>query len=296
MTRRVIVAGDTAVDYYLRLPHPAQTAGGGVDEKITAEYAVRLPGGTGANAAVAAQVLGSEVSLYSAVGNDLFGDWLTRAVAARGVHTDGVQVFHGTSTQATILLAGATRRVIVDRGVADCLDAIAPPLTRGADIVYLTGSGAAIQRMASAGLAGYLIAGIECGMAGTPGLAAALRAAHLVITNTAGRDAFARQLPATVTVIETQGTRGVNIHYPRAPAEQIPALAAPAVDATGAGDCLAGALCNYLGIGLELTDAVRLAVAAAALSTRALGAQSALPTDAQVRHAAAGCGGNGDPA
>ncbi len=295
MTGRVTVVGDTAVDYYLQLPHPARRAGGGADEKITADYAVRLPGGTGANAAVTAQVLGSEVSLYSAVGDDLFGDWLTRSVAARGVHTDGVQVMHGTSTQATILLTGGTRQVIIDRGVADCLDALAPP-PPGADILYLTGNGAAIQRLVSAGLDGYVIAGIECGMAGTPGLAAALSGAHLVITNTAGQTAFAGQLPATVTVIETQGTRGVTIRYPHAPAERIPALVVPAVDATGAGDCLAGALCHYLGIGLELPDAVRLAVTAAALSTRALGAQSALPTDAEVRQAAAGGGGNGGPA
>lgn len=284
MPRRVIVVGDTAVDYYLRLPQPAWAGG---DEKVTAQYAVRLPGGTGANAAVTAQVLGSQVSLYSAVGDDRYGDWLTQAVAARGVRTDGVQMFQGNSTQATILLAGGTRRVIVDRGVADCLDRLVPPLASGADIVYLTGSGAAIARLAGAGLAGYVIAGIEDGMAGTPGLAAALHSVQLVITNTAGRDAFGGQLTG-LTVLETQGTQGVTIHYPDAPAERIPALAAPAVDATGAGDCFAGAFCNYVSIGLELTAAVRLAVAAAALSTRALGAQSALPTDAEVRRAANG--------
>ena len=50
-------------------------------------------------------------------------------------------------------------------------------------------------------------------------------------------------------------------------------MAVAAVDATGAGDCFAGALCHYLQTGLELAAAVRLAVAAAALSTRALGAQ-----------------------
>ena len=287
MSRRVIVVGDTAVDYYLRLPRPAWAAGGDVDEKITAEHAVRLPGGTGANAAVTAQVLGSDVSLYSAVGDDLYGDWLIQAVAARGVRTGGVQVCHGTSTQATILLAGDTRQVIVDRGVADRLDTLAPAPTSGADLAYLTGSGAAIARLAGAALAGYVIAGIEGGMAGTPGLAAALRSVQLVITNTAGRAAFGRQL-AGLTVLETQGTQGVTIHYPDAPAERIPALAARAVDATGAGDCLAGAFCHYLGVDLGLTDAVRLAVAAAALSTRALGAQSALPTDAEVRQAANG--------
>jgi ribokinase len=86
-----------------------------------------------------------------------------------------------------------------------------------------------------------------------------------------------------VTVVETKGADGVTIHHPHGPAEQVPAVAAHTVDATGAGDCFAGALCHYLRTGLDLRATVRLAVAAAALSTRALGAQSALPTDAEVR-------------
>jgi sugar/nucleoside kinase (ribokinase family) len=45
-------------------------------------------------------------------------------------------------------------------------------------------------------------------------------------------------------------------------------------------------LCHYLRTGLDLSAAVPLAVAAAALSTRALGAQTALPTDDDVRTAA----------
>ena len=84
--------------------------------------AVRRPGGTGANAAVAARVLGSEAELCSAVGDDPYGPWLTAAVAARGVSGDGIRSFPGSSTHATILLTGACRRVIVERGVADQLD------------------------------------------------------------------------------------------------------------------------------------------------------------------------------
>jgi len=297
VTRRVIVVGDVAVDYYLRLPPGAwpadgapvgSAAAGSADEKITAEHAIRLPGGTGANAAVTARLLGSEVSLHSAVGDDPQGQWLAGAVAARGVAPDGLRVFRGNSTHATILLAGTARRVIVDRGVADCLDALTPPPATARDVVYLTGSGAAVRRMAGARLAGYLIAGLEGGMAGTPGLAGALRQVDLIITNTAGRTALAGQLPDGPVVIETQGAGGVVICYPDGREERIPAISARTVDATGAGDCFAGALSNYLRDGLGLAAAVRLAVAAAALSTRALGAQAALPTDAEVRAAARG--------
>jgi len=288
---RVHVVGDLALDYYVQLPGGEATA----DEKITADRTMRLPGGTGANAAVAARVLGSEVMLHTAVGDDPHGRWLAEAIAARGVRPEGITVFPGASTQAIILLAGGRRQVIVDRGVADRLDTLDPPRTTAADVVYLTGSGAAIRRLAGVGLAGFLIAGIECGMAGEPGLAEALRGVHLVITNTAGAEAFAGRLPPGLTVVETQGAQGVAIHH-RAPdradpgqadrAEQVPAVAAETVDATGAGDCLAGAVCHYLAAGLDLGAAVRLGVVAAALSTRARGAQSALPTDAEVRAAA----------
>ena len=141
--------------------------------------------------------------------------------------------------------------------------------------------------MAEAGLDGHLIAGLEHGMAGTPGLADALSRVDLIVTNTAGRAAFAGQLPAGLP----SSKLGVLKEWScttRGAAGRCPAVAVEAVDTTGAGDCFAGALCHYLPAGLDLGAAGSLAVAAAALSTRALGAQSALPTDAEVRAAAAG--------
>jgi ribokinase len=286
---RIHVVGDTALDYYLWLPR-RQLPGGSADEKITAERATRSLGGTGANAAVAARTLGSDVCLHSAVGDDLAGCWLTSSAAAQGVDTAGVQVFGGASTHATILLDGSTRQVIVERGVADRLELLAPPPSREADVVYLTGSGAVVCRLAQAGLAGFLVAGVESGMAGTPGLPEALRQTQLVITNTAGWQAFAGQLPSRLPVIQTQGAGGITIHHPGRQAEHLPAVPARVVDATGAGDCFAGALCHYLRAGLNLDAAARLALAAAALSTQALGAQGALPSDHQVRETAAQAG------
>jgi hypothetical protein len=97
--------------------------------------------------------------------------------------------------------------------------------------------------MARAGLAGHLIAGIERGMAHTPGLADALRAVRLVVTNAAGWAAFAGRLPGGLTAVETQGTRGR--HPPTArPGRTGGDRDAQTVDATGAGDCFAGAPCH----------------------------------------------------
>jgi ribokinase len=55
------------------------------------------------------------------------------------------------------------------------------------------------------------------------------------------------------------------------------------VDTTGAGDCFCGALAQALAGGAPLVDAVRYAVAAAALSTTGPGARGALPDDAAVQ-------------
>lgn len=59
------------------------------------------------------------------------------------------------------------------------------------------------------------------------------------------------------------------------------------VDATGAGDVFAGTLTARLAAGDELTDAVRLAAAAASLSVSGLGGTGHIPTLAETRRHAA---------
>jgi sugar/nucleoside kinase (ribokinase family) len=274
------VIGDIAADYYLLLPPQRQG-----DEKRTATSTLRLPGGTGANAAVAAASLGSQVRLYSMVGTDHLGNWLMESVASRGVITSAVRVLPGTSTQATILLEAGRRQVIVDRGVADRLDEVDPEQIGAADITYVTGSSTAITRIAKAGTSRRLVAGIEADIATDPDLPTTFKNVDLLITNSAGWASVSGRAGGVVTAVETRGPEGAVIHAPSRPDEHIPGIGADTVDATGAGDCFAGALCHYLADGLELIAACRLAVAAAGLSTEALGAQTALPTDAQVRAA-----------
>jgi ribokinase len=58
---------------------------------------------------------------------------------------------------------------------------------------------------------------------------------------------------------------------------RLPAPEVDAVDTTGAGDTVNGALAAELAAGRPLHDAVRFALAAAALSTRAEGARGGMP-------------------
>lgn len=280
---RLAVIGDTAIDYYLTLP-PLRSG----DEKVTATNSLRLPGGTGANAAAAAAVLGSQVTFHSMVGTDRLGDWVVRSLTSRGVITTGVRTVAGSTTQATILLDEGGRHVIVDRGVADRLSELDPGQIHPADIVYVTGSSAAITRFAEAETRGYLVAGIEVAMTDDARLDGVLERLDLIITNSVGWTAMARKAAGIVTAIETRGAEGAVIHAPECSDHRISGTRVDAVDTTGAGDCFAGALCHYLASGQDLAAACQLAVTAAGLSTLAVGAQNALPTEAEVRAAAAG--------
>lgn len=67
-----------------------------------------------------------------------------------------------------------------------------------------------------------------------------------------------------------------------APRVHLPGYAVAAVDATGAGDCFAGALVARLAAGDDLQAAARYANAAAAITTMDFGAVAPIPTPAQV--------------
>ncbi len=85
----------------------------------------------------------------------------------------------------------------------------------------------------------------------------------------------------------THGADGVSLHRRGMPDVQQAAFAADVVDTTGAGDAFNGALAWSLAEGRTLEDAIRLATAAGALATRALGARAALPSAQEVEALAA---------
>jgi 2-dehydro-3-deoxygluconokinase len=65
--------------------------------------------------------------------------------------------------------------------------------------------------------------------------------------------------------------------------KHVPGFAVEAVDATGAGDCLAGSLLARLSAGDDLLEAAGYANAAAALTTTGFGAVAPIPRPPQVR-------------
>jgi ribokinase len=89
-----------------RLPKPGETLSGSKFETI--------PGGKGANQAVAAARLGSQTHLFGRVGGDGFGQQLLSSLQAQGVECEGVAIDDSTHTGiATITVASTGENQII---------------------------------------------------------------------------------------------------------------------------------------------------------------------------------------
>ncbi|EFM09235.1 ribokinase [Paenibacillus curdlanolyticus YK9] len=106
--RTIIVAGSLNMDIVSRVqqfPRPGET--------IQGDEASYIPGGKGANQAVAAARAGAVTSMVGAVGKDGFGQELIVSLEQHGVNADGVAVLAGTSGLALITVNGGGENQII---------------------------------------------------------------------------------------------------------------------------------------------------------------------------------------
>src|SRR5207248_3967943 len=102
---RITVVGSANVDLVARcerLPRPGET--------VTDATFERIPGGKGANQAVAAARLGARTRFVGRIGTD---DLVLRSLEREGVDTSGVVRDEGESGVALILVEGSGENVIV---------------------------------------------------------------------------------------------------------------------------------------------------------------------------------------
>jgi ribokinase len=279
---RVVVVGAVNADMVVaveRLPAPGETVTGG-------RFA-RHGGGKGANQAVAAARLGADVRLVAAVGDDDLGADAVAALAAEGVDVGGVARREGVPTGVALICVDASGEnlIAVASGANATLDgdAVRHALARDdrdapAEVVLL-GNEVPEEAVVAACAAGGRV--ILNPAPARPIPEEVLAAAPLLTPNAAearalgGAETLAERTGAPVLV--TLGPDGVDAVEPGS-TRRFPAPAVVAVDTTGAGDAFNGALAAELAAGRPLDDAVRTAIAAAALSTRARGAREGMPT------------------
>jgi ribokinase len=318
MSGRVLVVGSVNVDLVVqgeRLPLPGETVLGGTFK--------RFHGGKGGNQAVAAARLGVPVMLVAALGDDEFAGDARAALAREGVGTDVLVTLENTATGVALILvdAKAENQISVAPGANAGLTAahVRQALVRlnphRGDVVIVTheiptSAAREALRLGREGGAWTVLNpapadGIDRTMLSladvvtpnrgelarlvaddarrsgrpTSGAEEPIRAARALLEPTsegpgAGVAFLVSLGPAGAILVPREG-RTVDIKAPRV----------KAVDATGAGDALNGALAAALASGLTLETAARRAVVAASLSVTRAGAREGMPTVDELGHA-----------
>jgi ribokinase len=307
---RITVLGSINMDLVFSAPRLP-----GLGETLTGSGFRQVPGGKGANQAVAAARQGGDVRFIGMVGADGFGSASLRALAAEGIDCAAI----GTADQPTgvacvmvddngansiVVVAGANaaldvKRVDAASALIDAGDWLICQLESPIDSV------AAAFELARAGGARIVFNPAPVPAAPLPD--SLIGVDYLVVNETeAGQltdlavaDAASATKAATVlrsrgagTVLVTMGAQGVLVADGVAADRFLPALVVDAVDTTAAGDTFVGALTVALGRGLAVDEAVGEAQAAAAVSVTRMGAQSSIPTRAEMLQLRFGSSGN----
>jgi ribokinase len=271
---RVTVVGSVNLDLVATLPRLPQSG-----ETLTATGLTRVPGGKGANQALALRRLGLPVRLVAAVGTDADADSALELLRHEGVELDRLQLVTEPTGLALIAVdtAGDTTITVVP-GANSALHVSAEDVA-GADAV-LTVLEIADRAVAAAARHATGLFVLNAAPA-RPVPAEVLRRADLVVVNRAEYAALP-DLRTAQAVAVTEGPRGaVLLRNGR----QVAAATPPpvdAVDGTGAGDAFIAAAVAGLLHGLPDADALVRACAAGALAATRPGAQPSLPTAAQI--------------
>lgn len=289
---RVVVVGSINVDLVVTLerhPQPGET--------LLGRTMSVMPGGKGANQAVAAAKLGASTTIVGAVGLDSYTDVALSGLNAAGVNTDAVQRVDSTTGVAIVEVDdGGENTIVVIPGangkVTPELIASATGLIAGADVLVLQGEIPAASVAAAVAVARGRVL-INLAPVIELDRTTLLRADPLVVNEHEGALVL-EQLGAPVpsdhggtarallecgfsSVVMTLGGAGALLADPLG-VHEVPAPSVPVVDTTGAGDAFVGALAARLVAGDALSDAVRVAVRVGAFAVGAKGAQPSYPS------------------
>jgi ribokinase len=245
-----------------------------------------VPGGKGANQAVAAARLGAEVTMVGRVGDDQFGDVLMDHLRKENIQVDHVDHVRDTPTGlANIILSEQDNRIIIIAGAngkvtKDYIEQIKAAILKS-DYVLLQfeiPKETIVYSMALCHQHGIPVI-VNPAPAMELDLATWEQATYITPNETERQQLFGNQ--SNEKLIITKGKQGVS--FVEAGKEQeVAGHPVDVVDTTGAGDTFNGALAVALAEGQALTKAVTFANAAAALSVGKIGAQGGMPTRDQV--------------
>ncbi|MDA7025463.1 ribokinase [Bacillus sp. CLL-7-23] len=259
-------------------------------ETVLGESFETVPGGKGANQAVAAARLGAEVWMIGCVGDDQYGKTILNNFQANGVLTDYVEtVTHQTTGTAHIVLSNGDNSIIVVKGAND---AVTPQFVQKAIAAIKRADIVLIQQEIPEETVDYvseLCKELSIPLLLNPAPARLLRKetienatyitpneheASLLFQGLSQKEML-RRYPEKLLI--TEGKNGVRYHN-GAEEKLIPSFPVKAVDTTGAGDTFNAGFAVALSEGQNIKSALQFANRAASLSVQKFGAQGGMPT------------------
>lgn len=292
--KKIGVVGSINMDMTVqaeRIPLKGETLKGG-----DLQY---IPGGKGANQAVAMAKLGAEVVMFGCVGDDAAGESLLLNLKEAGVDTSYIKKVEHTPTGLAIITVGDhDNTIIVVEGAngavtIDYINEIKDSLME-CDIVLL-------QHEIPQETIEYVIqfcAEHQIQVVLNPGPARPVKKeiidqvtyltpneheTVIIFGEEKSFDELMKTYPEKLVI--TQGSRGVSTCLKDGQILLVPARKAKVVDTTGAGDTLNGAFTVAITEGKEIQDALAFANVAASLSTEKFGAQGGMPSYEEVMKA-----------
>lgn len=265
-------------------------------ETLKGEDLQYIPGGKGANQAVAMAKLGADVEMFGCVGNDSAGKELVQNLRDMGVRTDHIRTVAGVPTGIALITVGENDNTIIvvaganDHVDQDYVDSIKDELLQSEVVV--------LQHEIPQETNEYVIRlchenNVKVVL--NPGPARPVKkeivelVTYLTPNEHEAKIIFGNEIP-TEELLEkypeklliTQGAKGVSMCLAEGGVLLVPARKAAVVDTTGAGDTLNGAFTVQIAKGESVKDALRFGNIAASLSTEKFGAQGGMPTFGEV--------------
>lgn len=288
--KKIVVLGSMNMDLTIFTdPFP------GKGETVSGSDYVQIPGGKGANQAVAAGRMGADISFISACGKDEFGETLIKELNKSNVNTGSILkmdihsgialiVREADGDNRIILAAGANGQILPSmvealKSVIEEADFLLLQLEipletviYAASIAKKSGTTVILDPAPAVKLSDELLLNVDYLLPNEHEL-------DLVLGNISGTLSEKAGLlikKGVGTVILTEGKKGITI-ISNNHELKIEAPDFPPVDTTAAGDTFAGVFAYGLSLGWEMTKAARFAVNAASLSVTRVGAQSSIP-------------------
>lgn len=261
-------------------------------ETIKGNDITYIPGGKGANQAVAAARLGAEVVMFGCVGRDENGKLLIENLKKEGITTDYIQVVDSAPTGLALITVAEQDNCIIVVGGAnnmvdtDYIDRITKELL-ACDMVLL-------QHEIPQETVEYVIMfcykhKIKVILNPAPAMPVSKEIidmidyltpneheAAIIFGSHKNTDDLLKQYPEKLII--TQGSKGVSVCQADGEVLLVPGRKTKVVDTTGAGDTLNGAFTVAISEKRNIAAALKFANVAASLSIEKFGAQAGMPT------------------